>query len=123
MRSFPTNCLCVLTILVASLGYVGWGSQGIAETSLRDKMRISEGRELAQIWCSQCHLTDPEGAGYVQGNVPTFAEIASRTGQTIDKVKLFLVNPHPPMPNLSLSRDEIDNLATYILSLRQENAN
>ncbi|NJO37736.1 MAG: hypothetical protein HC871_09095 [Rhizobiales bacterium] len=38
---------------------------------------------------------------------------AERTGD----LKAWLADPHPPMPNLSLSRLEIDDLLAYIESL------
>ena len=34
----------------------------------------------------------------------------------------WLVDPHPPMPNMSLTMAEIDDLATYIMSLRKARA-
>ena len=123
MYSTRTPIICLSTLLPVLFSLFVWTSQGFAETSIREGLQITQGRELAQLWCRNCHLIDREGAGYVQSGVPTFVEIADRTGQTRQGIKLFLVDPHPPMPNLNLSRDEIENLTSYILSLREENAN
>jgi hypothetical protein len=35
-------------------------------------------------------------------------------------LRAFLQTPHWRMPDLHLTRDEIDDIATYILSLREE---
>ena len=35
-------------------------------------------------------------------------------------LRAFLQTPHSRMPDLRLSRDEIDNLTAYILSLRRK---
>jgi cytochrome c1 len=50
---------------------------------------------------------------------PSFYQIANLDQQTMTKVKLFLTQPVHPMPNLSLAREEIEDLATYIMSLRE----
>ena len=48
--------------------------------------------------------------------VPTFAEIGGRFDETV--LATFLASPdHSRMPNLSLSRSEIADLAAYIKGL------
>jgi len=37
---------------------------------------------------------------------------------TADQLRTFLSHPHPPMPDLSLTRAEIDDLIEYIATLR-----
>jgi len=123
MRSVPNRRLLFLGALLVSAGLAWAGSVGSAELTVRESVEAQQGRELARLWCKHCHLVEPEGSGYVQSNVPTFAEIANRPDQSAEQIKLFLVDPHPPMPNLNLSRDEIQNLATYILSLKSEDGN
>jgi hypothetical protein len=34
------------------------------------------------------------------------------------KIALFLLNPHPKMPDMSLTRDEAADLAAYIVTLK-----
>ena len=34
-------------------------------------------------------------------------------------LRAFLMTSHPPMPDLHLTRDEIDDVSAYILSLKQ----
>lgn len=75
------------------------------------------GRVLAVKWCSACHIVTPD---QTTGNpdVPPFKSIARKPGFSADFVAAFLVNPHPKMPDMHLSRDEIDDLAAYIASLK-----
>jgi hypothetical protein len=49
---------------------------------------------------------------------PTFQSIAERSPEAIDALRAFLMDPHPPMPDLSLTRQEIRDLLSYIDSLR-----
>jgi len=45
--------------------------------------------------------------------------IAERSGQDLEWLKTFLVEPHPPMPEMSLTRQEIQDLIAYIEALRK----
>jgi mono/diheme cytochrome c family protein len=78
----------------------------------------TNGQKLAQRWCSECHLID---AAQKQGSadVPPFATIAQQPDFTPEKVAFFLLEPHPKMPNLSLTRANAADLAAYISSLRR----
>lgn len=71
------------------------------------------GKNLAQRWCAACHVVSSEQR---QASVaaPTFASIARRPGFDADKLAFFLLDPHPKMPNMSLSRREASDLAAYI---------
>jgi len=50
--------------------------------------------------------------------VPPFATIAKIPGFDAGKIALFLLDPHPKMPDMSLSRAEAADLAAYIASLK-----
>ncbi|PWB58197.1 MAG: cytochrome C552 [Bradyrhizobiaceae bacterium] len=76
------------------------------------------GRQLAQRWCATCHVVAPEQAR-ASADVPSFAEIASRPGFNADALAFFLLDPHPKMPNMSLTRNEAGDLAAYIATLRR----
>jgi mono/diheme cytochrome c family protein len=52
-------------------------------------------------------------------DVPSFAVIANKKDQTIERIAGRIVVPHPPMPQVQLTRAEIAALATYIFSLRE----
>jgi mono/diheme cytochrome c family protein len=76
------------------------------------------GRELAEQWCSSCHLVSAEQQT-ASTDAPPFETIADRSPDEFSWLEAFLADPHPPMPQLSLSRDEIRDLVAYIASLRE----
>ncbi len=81
---------------------------------------IAVGRRLAETWCSSCHLIDASPGRAVSNGAPSFTAIAGMKSTTILSLRPFLQTPHAQMPDLHLSRDEIDDLAGYILSLRSK---
>ena len=99
----------------AALAFVaaGLGGQGAAEG--RQRGDVARGAVIAKRWCVNCHVVAPDQtSGKV--DVPTFADIARR--RTDDRaLSSFLVEPHPPMPNLNLTRQEIDDVVAYIRGL------
>ncbi len=80
---------------------------------------VAAGHRLAETWCSSCHVTGPAPTQGVSNGVPTFAAVARMPSTTVLSLRAFLQTPHAQMPDLHLSRDEIDDLASYILSLRR----
>ena len=76
----------------------------------------SKGSQLAQQWCASCHVTGGSPAGNVQQGPPSFHTIAG--ARTADQLRAFLSHPHGAMPDLSLTRKEIDDLVGYIETLR-----
>ena len=81
---------------------------------------IENGNKLARTLCTTCHLIGEPTEHPVPADVPSFVSIANRPGQTLDHLSNWLTEPHPPMPNLNLTRTEIRDLAGYIFSLRNE---
>ncbi len=90
-----------------------------AAEELTNQQRIKSGHKMAAQWCAHCHAISPESSEKVQADVPSFDFIASKPGQTRETVENGILDPHPPMPDLRLSREAVSNLALYILSLRQ----
>lgn len=76
------------------------------------------GQQLAQRWCAGCHAVTPD-AGRLADVPPPFANVAQRPDFNVNRLAFFLLNPHPVMPNMSLSRSEATDLAAYIASLRK----
>jgi mono/diheme cytochrome c family protein len=77
---------------------------------------VDHGEQLARRWCSGCHLVaDDQRQATV--DVPPFSVVARMPNFTPEKVAFFLLDPHPKMPNLALSRREADDIAAYIGSL------
>lgn len=75
------------------------------------------GKALAERWCSSCHIVTAEQKTATT-EAPPFADIAARHADAIDALAGFLADPHPPMPQMSLTRQEIDDLLAYIGSLK-----
>ncbi len=72
------------------------------------------GGQLAQRWCTQCHAIGNLGHG--QDAAPPLPPPPEH--RSSDWLHAWLTNPHPPMPNLSLTRQEIDDLTAYLQSLK-----
>ena len=49
---------------------------------------------------------------------PSFPQLARLSSTTELSLKVFLSLNHENMPNLMLTRDQMDDLAAYILSLK-----
>ncbi|WP_417680904.1 c-type cytochrome [Roseibium sp.] len=77
------------------------------------------GEELALQWCSACHLVSNDQNKVSVASVPSFFDIARRPGFNEDALKTFLADPHPQMPNMTLSNGEIADIARYISSLSE----
>ena len=75
-----------------------------------------QGEQLARRWCSSCHLVAGDQR-QASADVPPFSAIARMPNFTQEKVAFFLLDPHPKMPSLGLSRREADDIAAYIGSL------
>ena len=73
----------------------------------------ANGEKLARRWCASCHVV---AADQRQGNTQAapFSEMAKIPGLNAEKIALFLLVPHPPMPDMSLSRSEAADLAVFI---------
>jgi mono/diheme cytochrome c family protein len=72
-----------------------------------------DGKTLAERWCSSCHVVGP-GQQHGSTQAPPFSEIAKKPGLDAAKIALFLLLPHPRMPDMNLSRREAAALAVYI---------
>ena len=76
---------------------------------------VSNGEKLARRWCAACHVVATDQR---QGNTQAspFSAMAKLPGFDASKLALFLLAPHPPMPDMSLSRNEAADLAAYIVT-------
>jgi len=88
-----------------------------AEQSARaDK---STGKVLAEQRCSQCHgVKRGEKSPYVA--VPSFTDVADEPSLTEYTLRVFLKTPHSTMPNLIIKPDEMDDIVSYIVSLKRK---
>jgi mono/diheme cytochrome c family protein len=75
------------------------------------------GKAIAERWCSGCHLVQHEQKTAPTDQAPPFVTIAKTPDFDAGRLALLLLEPHPNMPKLSLSRSEIADLAEYIRAL------
>lgn len=75
------------------------------------------GEVLAQRWCATCHVVEPGQKGPTS-EAPPFASVAERPDFDARALAFFLLNPHPKMPDMNLSRSEAEDLAAYTATLR-----
>ena len=76
----------------------------------------ANGEALAKRWCAACHIVSADQTPGAD-NVPPFATIAKKPGFSAEKIARILMDPHPKMPDMQLSRAEARDLGAYIASL------
>ncbi len=76
---------------------------------------VAMGKAFALSVCTTCHAVTTDA---VNDAAPTFFSIANDPEKTAADLTAWLIDPHPPMPNLSLTTIEIRNLIAYIRSLK-----
>ena len=77
-----------------------------------------EGKALATRWCASCHIVSTEQTRGTAG-VPPFSEVAARGDFDAARVALFLLAPHPKMPDMNLTRSEAADLSAYIATFKK----
>jgi mono/diheme cytochrome c family protein len=80
---------------------------------------VDAGRAYATRTCSDCHRVGPpkDGSAAVLKSTD-FDMLAQIKGLSATSLNVFLVTPHPTMPNLIIQADDRANVIAYILSLR-----
>jgi mono/diheme cytochrome c family protein len=104
--SFPLRCIGYSLTIVLNLAAV---SAFAADAN--------RGEELARRWCASCHVVHSDQKSAVI-EAPPFATIARRPDFNAATIAMFLLDPHPKMPDMGLSRDAAADLAAYIGTLK-----
>ncbi len=92
----------VMVLLYSNLSVAGDPSRGFA---------------LSRQWCSGCHGITPD-EGSPSAEAPRFVDVAAEPSATEYSLRVYLRTPHPTMPNFVLNTDDIEDLASYIVSLK-----
>ncbi len=111
--SLGSLAFCVIASLVAATWVDAWAEDAPAPSP-------EEGHSLAQRFCNGCHLIDDNGSVTVPVGVPTFRGIANQPGQTGQRIMNVLIRPHPPMPDIHLSNNEILDIVSCLETLRTD---
>src|SRR3954469_8594093 len=69
------------------------------------------GARLAHRWCEACHVVTPTQTRPATDQAPPFSTIAKTPGFNAANIALFLLVPHPKMPDMGLSRLDAADLA------------
>jgi len=112
MPEMPDGILRML-LLVACAIFVAVGPPSVSFAA--DAYR---GKDVAERWCAGCHVVERDQKSPAIDQAPPFASVGGMPGFDADKLAILLLKPHPNMPKLALSRDEVANLAAYILTLK-----
>jgi mono/diheme cytochrome c family protein len=102
-------------IILAALMTLWCGAGAFAQAGPGDPVA---GYLLATESCAECHVVSDKAVPSFVFDVPSFFAIANNPAVTAISISVFLRTPHASMPNLILKTEDIDNVATYILSLR-----
>lgn len=93
-------------------------SPGVAFTPRTGNPR--SGLAFALNNCRPCHVvTAGQGSAVRFANAPDFSAIARKKGTTPYSLNVWLTNPHPTMPTVTLTPTETANIIAYIMSLRR----
>lgn len=77
----------------------------------------SAGARMALQWCANCHVVNGAGpSATVPQGPPAFRTIAVHRDP--GQLRAFLSHPHGAMPDLALTRAEINDLIDYIETLK-----
>jgi mono/diheme cytochrome c family protein len=99
-----------------NLKFIGWcfAMAIVAQPVLAADVR--NGERIARRWCEPCHVVAADQRE-VTGDAAPFASVAKRPGFDAARLAMFLLDPHPKMPDMSLTRIEAADLAAYIATL------
>jgi len=108
-------------IIILSMAF---GVMSISAGAAPSKISSGMGHDLAQTMCTSCHLIEPgqkNPPDHVGG--PSFQTIADRPDTTAAKLREHLRTTHTnamiplAMPNPQLSRDQLNKIIDYLLTL------
>ncbi|WP_431323083.1 c-type cytochrome [Rhizobium sp. YTU87027] len=79
---------------------------------------IQHGRRIALEVCATCHAVLSGQTRSAVAEAPSFEAVAATPGMTAMALNVWLTaQSHPTMPNIILSRTDIQDVSAYILSL------
>ena len=109
VRGLIVVVLCIAALLLLRLHAASGAAPG--------QEAASRGHTLAQAWCSSCHAVE-KFAIPLEQRAAAFTTIAAMKSTTPLAIRVFLQSSHEPMPNFILKKQDIDDLAAYIMSLK-----
>ncbi len=99
-----------IALVISALVFVSVSSAWAADAR--------NGEVLARRWCAACHVVAPDQREPAGEALP-FASVAKRPNFDAHQLAFFLLNPHPKMPDMGLSRSAAEDLSAYIVTLNK----
>jgi mono/diheme cytochrome c family protein len=99
-RRMPLAAAASRRAEVAAFALLAAASTGVAAPA-----DAVNGERLAKQWCAACHIVSADQTRGAD-NVPTFSAIAKMPGFSAENIGQFLLDPHPKMPDMQLTRNE-----------------
>jgi mono/diheme cytochrome c family protein len=78
------------------------------------------GERLAEKWCAECHAIRADRLSPNPAS-PTFPKLAAEPSITEYSLRALLQSPHETMPHIMFKDDELDDIISYIMSLKPGN--
>jgi mono/diheme cytochrome c family protein len=92
----------------------------LASGQAQAQQREVGGLSVAKAVCSRCHAVEKNSPPSRDAAAPSFEDIANSPGITARAIsKALQTTPHRRMPNFRMNRGVLDDLVTYILSLKR----
>ncbi len=107
--------------LFSTLAVLSGALAPLASSALAQGGDPAAGARLVRADCAACHAVgaDPDTRS-PDPRAPRFLDVARMPSTTELSIKVFLRSSHRNMPNFILSPEEIDGIASYILSLKKK---
>jgi mono/diheme cytochrome c family protein len=91
----------------------------LASGQVQAQQREVGGLTVARAVCAKCHAVEKNSPPSRDAAAPRFEDIANLPGITPTGISEALQTiPHRRMPNYTMDRSVLDDLVTYILSLK-----
>jgi mono/diheme cytochrome c family protein len=91
-----------------------------AASAMAQEGSPAAGHAFASAACKSCHIVDAEEKSPRNLAIaPTLRDIANTPWMTATALRIFLTTPRPKMPNLILQPQQMADVITYIVSLRE----
>lgn len=97
--------------------------EDVIEDDVAPAAQAAAGLNVAEARCAACHAVTPDQVS-ANSDAPTFASIARRPGLTQATAYRWLRNSHdfPDQMNFNLDPEQAEQLAAYLLTLRDQDS-
>jgi mono/diheme cytochrome c family protein len=105
MKEYLIAAVCLFSLLIGDSAFPAALLPGNAEA----------GKQLVLNSCTACHA--PMGTTHASDQAPPLSFLAHDNKSHPEWVHAWLMDPHPPMPEIMLSRQQIADVMAYLATL------